>query len=44
MTVTAGTGGWYTFKIRARDTPPSNPKPSYKLAVTYTAPRRLQGG
>ncbi len=31
--------GWYTFEILSRNTPASNPKPAYKLTVSYTAPQ-----
>ena len=44
MTATAkpGATGFYTFKIRSADTPAGNLKPSYKLSVTYRAPRELK--
>jgi alpha-amylase len=41
LDATAATTGWYTFRIRASDPPAANPKPSYKLTVTYEAPREL---
>lgn len=33
--------GWITWRIRAFNVPPENPRPRYWLKVTYTAPRRL---
>lgn len=30
--------GWYTFWIRSVNPPAANPRPSYKLTVTYQAP------
>jgi alpha-amylase len=30
--------GWYTFRIRSVNPPPTNSKPGYKLTVTYQAP------
>jgi len=38
ISAAAGAEGWYTFYIHSSNTPPSDPKPSYKLAVDYTAP------
>jgi alpha-amylase len=35
----AGSTGHHAFKIRATATPAQNAKPSYKLSVTYRAPR-----
>jgi alpha-amylase len=31
--------GWYTFRIQSVTPPPANPKPGYKLTVTYQAPQ-----
>ena len=36
---TATSTGWYTFKLRSFNTPASNPKPTYRLDVAYTAPQ-----
>jgi hypothetical protein len=33
--------GWYTFRIRSVNPPGANPKPSYKLTVTYQAPQEM---
>jgi len=35
------TTGWYTFRIRSVNPPAANPKPSYKLTVTYQAPQEM---
>lgn len=37
----AATPGWYTFHIRSVNPPAANPRPSYKLTVTYQAPREM---
>lgn len=37
----ATTTGWYTFRIRSVSSPAANPKPSYKLTVTYQAPQEM---
>jgi alpha-amylase len=42
ISATAGAVGWYSFRIRAADTPPANRKPAYWLKTTYTAPLKLQ--
>jgi alpha-amylase len=39
MSYTPSTTGWYTFKIRSYNTPAANPKPTYWLRATYTAPQ-----
>ncbi len=39
MDATAATTGWYTFRVRLVNPPAANPKSSYKLTVTYQAPR-----
>ena len=44
LTSHAGATGFYTFRIRSANTPPENVKPSYKLSVTYRAPRVLESG
>lgn len=41
---TATATGFYTYKIRSYNTPSSNPKPSYQLKITYTAPQTLASG
>lgn len=33
--------GWLTWRIQALNAPPENVRPSYRLKVTYTAPRTL---
>ena len=38
---TAGSTGWYTFKIRSWNTPAANAKPAYWLRATYTAPQTM---
>jgi alpha-amylase len=40
LDATAATTGWYTFRIRSVNPPAANPKPSYKLTVTYQAPQK----
>jgi alpha-amylase len=42
LDATAATTGWYTFRIRSVNPPDENPQPSYKLTVTYEAPRELR--
>jgi len=37
LDATAATTGWHTFWIRLVNPPAANPKPSYKLTVTYQA-------
>jgi alpha-amylase len=44
ISASAGTTGFYTFKIRSANTPSGNAKPSYKLSVTYRAPQTLKDG
>jgi len=39
LDATAATTGWYTFRVRSVNPPATNPKPSYKLTVTYQAPQ-----
>jgi alpha-amylase len=39
ISATAGTTGWYTFRIRSYNTPAANPRPPYWLKATYTAPQ-----
>ncbi len=41
LSVTPRQTGWHTFKIRSHNTSSANPKPSYRLRVTYTAPNTL---
>ncbi len=41
LDTTAATTGWYTFRIRSVNPPAANPKPSYKLTVTYQAPQEV---
>jgi len=38
---TAAATGWYTFRIRSVNPPPTNPKPGYNLTVTYQAPQEM---
>jgi alpha-amylase len=40
LAVSAAQLGWHTFQIRSSNTPVSNAKPPYRLAITYTAPDR----
>jgi len=44
ISATAGSTGFYTFRIRSANTPTENAKPSYKLSVTYRAPQVLDPG
>jgi alpha-amylase len=37
----AAATGWYTFRIRAVNPPPANPKPGYTLTVTYQSPQKV---
>jgi alpha-amylase len=39
MSATAVTDGWYTFHTHSDNTPAADPKPAYKLTVSYTAPQ-----
>jgi alpha-amylase len=41
LDATAETTGWYTFRIRSVNPPADNPKPSYKLTVTYQTPQEM---
>jgi hypothetical protein len=41
LDATAATAGWYTFRIRSMNPPAANPQPSYKLTVTYQAPKEM---
>lgn len=41
LDVTAATTGWYTLRIRSVNPPVANPRPSYKLTVTYQAPQEM---
>ena len=40
--VVPSTTGWHTFTLSASDTPATNPNPSYRLRVTYTAPTGIE--
>ncbi len=44
ITATAASTGFHAFRIRSSDTPSSNLRPSYKLSVTYRAPRAIPAG
>jgi alpha-amylase len=37
----ATTTGWYTFRIRSVNPPAANPKPSYRLTVTFESPQEM---
>ncbi len=39
INATASRTGWYTLKLRAYNTPAANPRPTYWLRATYTAPQ-----
>lgn len=39
ITMNATQNGWYTFRIRAYNPPAANPKPTFWLKATYTAPQ-----
>lgn len=41
LATTPAATGWYTFRIRSVNPPAANPKPSYKLTVTYQAPQEM---
>jgi alpha-amylase len=43
LTATAGSTGFYTFKVKVISPPAGNPKPTFWLDATYTAPQTAGG-